>query len=68
MYKTDINMSAYNSVTNIYIFRFKVAGTSTSYVYNINDGYPLLSSGDFCLQQTNNLYNTQSRLVGIFDT
>lgn len=68
LYKTDINMSAYNSVTNIYIFRFKVAGTSTSYVYNINDGYPLLSSGDFCLQQTNNLYNAQSRLVGIFDT
>lgn len=68
LYKTDINMSAYDSVTNIYVFRFKVAGSTTSYVYNINDGYPLLSSGDFCLQGTDNLFNAQSRLVGYFDT
>lgn len=68
LYKTDIDMSAYNCVTNIYVFRFKIAGSTTSYVYNINDGYPLLSSGDFCLQGTSNLYNGQSRLVGLFDT
>ena len=68
LFCNDINMSPYNSVTNIYVFRFKVAGSTTSYVYNINDGYPLLSSGDFCLQGTNNLYNAQSRIIGVFDT
>jgi len=68
LYCEDIDMSAYNCMTNIYVFRFKVAGSTTSYVYNVNDGYPLLSSGDFCLQGTNNLFNAQSRLVGIYDT
>jgi hypothetical protein len=68
LYCEDIDMSAYNSVTNIYVFRFKVAGSTTTYVYNINDGYPLLSSGDFCFQGTSNLFNGQSRLVGVYDT
>lgn len=68
LYCNDINMSGFSAVTNIYVFRFKVAGSTTSYVYNINDGYPLLSSGDFSFQGTNTLYNGQSRLIGVYDT